>query len=138
MQAYLYFPYRLSYIWTKKWKCYFERHLIKAPTTYFFLQLYCKFQSNIMHKVFALVKRWSFFYNKNFARSSNTVWSERFSYKVAPPELKISPIMYFVIHNSVVLSKILKIIVPFWLLFVYVDYYQNNQFYRVKIDLFIF
>ena len=32
---------------------------------------------------------------------------------VAPPELKISPIMYFVIHNSVVLSKILKIIVPF-------------------------
>ena len=34
-------------------------------------------------------------------------------YKVAPPELKILPIMYFVIHNSVVLSKILKIIVPF-------------------------
>ena len=55
------FPYRISYIWTKKWKCYFERHLIKAPTTYFFLQLYCKFQSNIMHKVFALVRRWSFF-----------------------------------------------------------------------------
>ena len=33
-------------------------------------------------------------------------------YKVAPPELKISLIMYFVIHNSVVLSKILKIVVP--------------------------
>ena len=61
-----------------------------------------------------------------------TVWSEGFLYKVAPPELKISPIMYFVIHNSVVLPKILKIVVLFWLLFVYVDYYQNNQFYRVK------
>ena len=43
-----------------------------------------------------------------------TVWSEGFLYKVAPPELKISPIMYFVIHNSVVLSKILKIVVAFW------------------------
>ena len=43
-----------------------------------------------------------------------TVWSEGFLYKVAPPELKISLIMYFVIHNSVVLSKILKIVVPFW------------------------
>ena len=40
------------------------------------------------------------------------VWSEGFLYKVAPPELKNSPIMYFVIHNSVVLSKILKIVVP--------------------------
>ena len=57
-----------------------------------------------------------------------------FLYKVALPELKISPILYFVIHNSVVLSKILKIIVPFWLLFTYFDYYQNNQFYGVKID----
>ena len=66
----------------------------------------------------------------------NTVWSERFLYKVAPPELKISPILYFVIHNSVVLSKKLKIVVPFWLLFVYVDYYQNNQFYRVKNRIF--
>ena len=61
-----------------------------------------------------------------------TVWSEGFLYKVAPLDLKILPIMYFVIHNSVVLSKILKIVVPFWLLFGYVDYYQNNQFYRVK------
>ena len=42
----------------------------------------------------------------------NTVWSEEFLYKVALPELKISPIMYFVIHNSVVVSKILKIVVP--------------------------
>ena len=36
-----------------------------------------------------------------------------FLYKVAAPELKISPIMYFLNHNSVVLSIILKIIVPF-------------------------
>ena len=43
-----------------------------------------------------------------------TVSSEGFLYKVAPLELKISPLRYFVIHNSVVLvSKILKIIVPF-------------------------
>ena len=41
-----------------------------------------------------------------------TAWSEGFLYKVAPLELKNSPIMYFVIHNSVVLSKILKIVVP--------------------------
>ena len=41
---------------------------------------------------------------------------------------KNSPNMYFVIHNSVVLFKILKIIVPF----LSMDYYQNNQFYRVK------
>ena len=66
----------------------------------------------------------------------HTVWSEGFLYKVAPRELKISPIMYFVIHNSVVLSKILKIVVPFWLLFIYVDYYQNNPFYRVKNRIF--
>ena len=65
-----------------------------------------------------------------------TVWSEGFLYKVAPPELKISPIMFFVIHNSVVWSKILKIVVPFWPLFSYVDYYQNNQFYRVKFIFF--
>ena len=62
-----------------------------------------------------------------------TVWSEGFLYKVALPKLKIQPIMYFVIHNSVVLSKILKIIAPFWSLFAY---YQNNQFYRVKISFF--
>ena len=36
----------------------------------------------------------------------NTVWSEGFLYKVAPPEQKNSPIIFFVIHNSVVLSKI--------------------------------
>ena len=32
---------------------------------------------------------------------SGTVWLEGFLYKVVPPELKISPIMYFVIHNSI-------------------------------------
>ena len=31
-----------------------------------------------------------------------------------PGQLNFLPIMYFVIHNSVVLSKILKIVVPFW------------------------
>ena len=41
----------------------------------------------------------------------HTVWSEGFLYNVAPPELKNSPNIYFVIHNSVVLSKILKIVV---------------------------
>ena len=45
--------------------------------------------------------------------SQHTDWSEGFLYKVVPPELQNSPIMYFVIHNSVVLSKILKIVVPF-------------------------
>ena len=29
-----------------------------------------------------------------------TVWSEGFLYKVAPPELKISPSMYFSMNNS--------------------------------------
>ena len=53
-------------------------------------------------------------YQHFLKRACVTVWSEGFLYKVTPPELKISPIMYFVIHNSVVLSKILKILVPFW------------------------
>ena len=68
--------------------------------------------------------------------NTRTVRSEQFLYKVALPELKNLPIMYFVMNNTVVLSKILKIVVPFWLLFVYVDYYQNNQFYRVKNRIF--
>ena len=42
----------------------------------------------------------------------NTVWSEGFLYKVAPPELNISPIMYFVMYNSIVQAKVPKIIVP--------------------------
>ena len=63
-----------------------------------------------------------------------TVWSEGFLYKVAPPELKISPIMYFVIHNSVVLSKILKIVVPFWPPVCLCRLLSNNQFYKVKIS----
>ena len=41
-----------------------------------------------------------------------TVWSERFVYKVAPPELEISPSMYFSMYNSIVQSKVPKIIVP--------------------------
>ena len=39
-------------------------------------------------------------YNLSF-----TVWSEGFLYKVALPELKISPIMYFVIHNSLLTPR---------------------------------
>ena len=69
---------------------------------------------------------------RNWSKNRNlvgTVWSEGFLYKVALPELKISPIMYFVIHNLVVLSKILKIVVPFWLKI-------GNQFYRVKNRIF--
>ena len=31
-----------------------------------------------------------------------TVWSEGFLYKVAPPEVKISPSMYFSIYNGLV------------------------------------
>ena len=57
---------------------------------------------------------------KTWASNVGTVWSENFLYKVALPELRNSPIMYFVIHNSVVWSKILKIVVSFWLLFVYI------------------
>ena len=98
-------------------------------------ELNCISCCNCIQFFFLLIS--NFLYQKmgleNKVFTDITVWSEGFLYKVAPPELKISPIMYFVIHNSVVLSKILKIIVPFWLLFVYVDYYQNNQFYRVKI-----
>ena len=45
--------------------------------------------------------------------SRGTVWSEGFLHKVAPPELKISPNVYFIMYNSVMLSKILPIIVPF-------------------------
>ena len=52
-------------------------------------------------------------------------------YKVAPPELKISPIMYFVIHNSVVLSKILKIIVPLK------QNLKKNYFYSIKLIILI-
>ena len=48
-----------------------------------------------------------------------TVWSEGFLYKVAPPELKISLIIHFVIHNSVVLSQNIEncctILTPFCL-----------------------
>ena len=57
-------------------------------------------------------------------------WSGGFLYNVALPELKISPIMYFVIHNSVVLSKILKIVVPLKQIF------KKNQFLLYKIGYF--
>ena len=41
----------------------------------------------------------------------DTVWSEGFLYKIALPELKISPIMYFAMYNSIVQAKVPKIIV---------------------------
>ena len=63
----------------------------------------------------------------NIVETSYTVWSEGFLYKVDQPELKISPIMYFVIYNSVVLSKILKIIVPLK------QKFKKNQFLLYKI-----
>ena len=47
-----------------------------------------------------------------------------------PPELKISPIIYFVIHNSVVLFKILKISVPLE------QNFKKNQFLLYNIDYF--
>ena len=49
-------------------------------------------------------------------------------------QAKISPVMCFVIHNSVVLSKILKIIVPLkqnlkkiQFLLYKIDYFDNNR-----------
>ena len=50
---------------------------------------------------------------------------------VAPPDLKISPIMHFVIHNSVVLSKILKIVVPSE------QNFENLIFYSIKLVILI-
>ena len=58
------------------------------------------------------------------------VLSEEFLYKVVPPELKISPFMYFVIHKSVVLSKILKIVVQNFENSIFdckIDYFDNNR-----------
>ena len=63
--------------------------------------------------------------------NADTVWAEGFLYKVAPPELKNSPIMYFVIHNSVVLSKILKIVVP------YEQNFENSIFDSIKLIILI-
>ena len=54
-----------------------------------------------------------------------------FLYKVALLELKISAIMYFVIHNSVVLSKILKIVVPLE------QNFEKSDFYSIKLVILI-
>ena len=58
-----------------------------------------------------------------------------FLYKVAPPELKISPIMYFVMYNSVVLSKILKIVVPLEQNFEETDFYSIKLVILIIIDI---
>ena len=65
----------------------------------------------------------------------STVCSEWFLYKVAPPELKISPIMYFVMYNSVVLSKILKIVVPLEQNFEKTDFYSIKLVILIIIDI---
>ena len=53
-----------------------------------------------------------------------------------PPELKISPIMYFVMYNSsVVLSKILKIIVTLEQNFEKTDFYSIKLVILIIIDI---
>ena len=47
------------------------------------------------------------------------------------PEVKISPIMYFVMYNSVVLSKILTIVVPLE------QKFEKTDFYSMKLDILI-
>ena len=64
-----------------------------------------------------------------------TVGSEGFLYKVARRELKISPIMYFYMHNSVVLSKILKIVVPLEQNFEKTDFYSIKLIVLIIIDI---
>ena len=66
----------------------------------------------------------------------HTVWSEGFLYKVAPPELKISPNVYFIMYNSVVLSKILKIVVPFWPC-LSMSIIRHNNFWNFGLDYWI-
>ena len=56
-----------------------------------------------------------------------TVWSEGFLGKVAPPELKISSNVYFIMYNGVIQN--IAYLCAIFTLFVYVNYYQNNQFY---------
>ena len=58
-----------------------------------------------------------------------TVWSVGFLYKVAPPKLKISLIMYFVMYNWEVLSKILKIVLPLE--------HEKTDFYSIKLVILI-
>ena len=64
-----------------------------------------------------------------------TVWSGGFLYKVAPLELRILPILYFVMYNSVVLSKILKIIVPLEQNFEKTDFYSIKLVILIIIDI---
>ena len=80
------------------------------------------FNNNNLLKICLKKKRPNYYY---------TVWSEEFLYKVAPPELKISPIMYFVMYNSIVLSKILKIIVPLE------QNFEKTNLYSIKLIILI-
>ena len=71
-----------------------------------------KTSTNIVSGIFSNERMGPWECNHEWVRILITVWSEGFLYKVALPELKFSTIMYFVINNSLVLSKILKIVVP--------------------------
>ena len=66
-------------------------------------------------------------------KSGVTVRSGGVLIQSCPAGAKISSIMYFVMYNSVVLSKNIarKSLCHFDTLFAYVDYSQNNQFYIV-------
>ena len=90
------------------------------------------FDGNAMEKNYWAGKS---MYNYVIMRMFSTVWSQGFLYKVAPPELKISPIMYFVMYNSVVLSKILKIIVPLEQNFEKTDFYSIKLVILIIIDI---
>ena len=68
-------------------------------------------------------------------RAPHSFFRGRFLYKVATPELKISPIMYFVMYNSVVLSKILKIVVPLEQNFEKTDFYSIKLVILIIIDI---
>ena len=54
-----------------------------------------------------------FYIFKKIIRKYEIIYSliRGFLYKIAPPELKISPIMYFVMYNSIIQDKVPKITV---------------------------
>ena len=70
-----------------------------------------------------------------FGEAMSTVWSEGFLYKVAPPELKISPIMYFGMYNSIVQAKVPKIIVPIKQKILKFNFYYKKMIILIKIDI---
>ena len=75
------------------------------------------------------------YFSLNSVSDQVTFLSLGFVYKVAPPELKISAIMYFVMYNSVVLSKIMKIIVALEQNFEKTDFYSIKFVILIIIDI---